>query len=73
MNCRICRLDLIVKIELSINSNIKSLQTSTVLDLLDMSQIFFIIEIPEKMRHSTHINKLKVAKKLPIVEINFSI
>ena len=43
------------------------------LDLLDMSQIFCIIEIPEIIRHPTQIIKLKVAKKWPIVEINFSI
>ena len=53
MKCRICRLDLyklktrqklkieqIVRTELSINENTERIQTETILNLLDISEIF---------------------------------
>ena len=64
MKCRICRLDLyklktrqklkieqIVRTELSINENTERIQTETILNLLDISEIFWIIKIFEIIRH----------------------
>ena len=64
MKCRICRLDLyklktrqklkieqIVRTELSINENTERIQTETMLNLLDISEIFWIIKIFEIIRH----------------------
>ena len=64
MKCRICRLDLyklktrqklkieqIVRTELSINENTERIQAETMLNLLDISEIFWIIKIFEIIRH----------------------
>ena len=64
MKCRICRLDLyklktrqklkieqIVRTELSINENTERIQTETMLNLLDISEIFWIIKIFEIIGH----------------------
>ena len=64
MKCRICRLDLyklktrqklkieqIVRTELSINENTERIQIETMLNLLDISEIFWIIKIFEIIRH----------------------
>ena len=42
-------------------------------NLLDIPEIFCIIQVPEIIRHSTQINQQKVARKWPAVEIPFSI